>query len=225
MGEYLDLEKDGIAKIQQIVPVIVKHLTHAHAKVRYAAGHALGQIADDMRPEFQENFHEVVMPGMFQLLSDPVPRVVAHAGGCLANIIEGMSKGVVGNYSEQFLGRFLALLQDESSCSLIKEGAAASITSIAQAAEEDFAPYFKDMMNMLLPAIANMNTKALTNLRGHCIEGISMMMKGVGKGPSSAYIENTVTVLNALVEQPMDEADMTRQFIFSAWGRICRVFG
>lgn len=142
IGEYLDLETDGVSKIQQIIPVIVKHLTHTHPKVRYAAGHALGQIADDMRPEFQENFHEVVMPGMFQLLCDPIPRVVAHGGGCLANIIEGMSKGIIGNYLDQFLQKFLALLQDEESCSLVKEGSAASITSIAQSAEEDFQPYF-----------------------------------------------------------------------------------
>ncbi len=42
VGEYLDLETDGVVKIKQIIPVIVKHLAHTHAKVRYAAGHALG---------------------------------------------------------------------------------------------------------------------------------------------------------------------------------------
>ncbi len=153
-----------------------------------------------MRPEFQQNFHEIVMPGMFQLLNDPVPRVVAHAGGCLANIIEGMEKGVVANYNEQFLGKFLQLLQDEQSCSLVKEGAAASITSITQAAEDEFTPYFANMMNMLMPAIASMKTKALINLRGHCIECVSMMMKGVGKEASKPYLDNVVSVFNALVQ-------------------------
>lgn len=58
-----------------MIPVVVQHLTHPNPKVRYAALHCLGQIADDMTEEFQENFHESVLPSLIQMLDDPVPRV------------------------------------------------------------------------------------------------------------------------------------------------------
>ena len=73
-------------------------------------------------------------------------------------------------------------------------------------------------------AIANMNSKELINLRGHCIECVSMMIKGVDKKKAMPYLDTVITVFTQLVEQPMDDGDITRQFIYSAWGRICRVF-
>lgn len=69
-----------------------------------------------------------------------------------------------------------------------------------------------------------MNTKDLINLRGHCIECVSMMIKGVGKKVAMPYLDTVITVFSQLIEQPMDDGDITRQFIYSAWGRICRVF-
>lgn len=60
VGEYID----DIQKIAPMIPIVVQHLTHPNEKIRYAALHCLGQIADDMTEEFQDNFHESVLPAL-----------------------------------------------------------------------------------------------------------------------------------------------------------------
>ena len=48
VGEYLD----DTQKIAPMVPVIIQHLLHSNPKIRYAALHCIGQMADDMTEEF-----------------------------------------------------------------------------------------------------------------------------------------------------------------------------
>ena len=69
-------------------------MQHPNPKIRYAALHCLGQIADDMTEEFQENFHESVLPALVAMLNDPVPRVQAHACAALTNFFEGTEEEV-----------------------------------------------------------------------------------------------------------------------------------
>lgn len=71
VGEYID----DIQKIAPMIPVVIQHLQHPTPKIRYAALHCIGQIADDMSEEFQENFHESVLPALLTMLGDSVPRV------------------------------------------------------------------------------------------------------------------------------------------------------
>ena len=48
VGEYVD----EVSKIQTMVPVIVQHVQHPNPKIRYAALHCIGQLADDMPGDF-----------------------------------------------------------------------------------------------------------------------------------------------------------------------------
>lgn len=48
IGEYVE----EVATIQPMVPVIITNMNHENPKVRYAALHAVGQIADDMSGDF-----------------------------------------------------------------------------------------------------------------------------------------------------------------------------
>jgi hypothetical protein len=51
-----------------------------------------------MTEEFQENFHESVLPAIITMLDDPVPRVQAHACAALTNFLEGTEEEVAKNY-------------------------------------------------------------------------------------------------------------------------------
>jgi hypothetical protein len=48
VGEYLD----ETAKIAPMIPVVIQHLQHPNPKIRYAALHCIGQMADDMTEDF-----------------------------------------------------------------------------------------------------------------------------------------------------------------------------
>lgn len=91
VGEYIN----DINNISAMVPIVIDHLQHPNAKIRYAALHCIGQISDDMTEEFQETFGESVLPAMIQLLEDPVPRVSAHCCSAITNFMDGADEDLV----------------------------------------------------------------------------------------------------------------------------------
>ncbi len=65
-----------------------KSVSHPHPKVRYAALQMLGQLSDDMKPNFQQVYGEEILPVIFSCTKDEVPRVQGHAMACLTNFFE-----------------------------------------------------------------------------------------------------------------------------------------
>jgi len=66
VGEYVD----EVDKIRPMMPIIFQHLQHENPKIRYAALHCVGQLADDMPGDFQKTFHAEAMPAMIAGLDD-----------------------------------------------------------------------------------------------------------------------------------------------------------
>lgn len=98
IGEYVD----NVDLIAPMVGQVVLHLQHANPKVRYAAVHCVGQMADDMKSKFQTKFGAEVFPAMLQQLDDPIPRVSAHVCSALSNYGENSTQEQLLPYLQQF---------------------------------------------------------------------------------------------------------------------------
>lgn len=48
----------------------------------------LGQISDDMKPDFQQVYGEKLIPIILGSTKDEIPRVQGHAMACLTNFLE-----------------------------------------------------------------------------------------------------------------------------------------
>lgn len=60
-----------------------------HAKVRWAACQALGQLCTDLGPGLQEAEHARILPGLMAVMRDfAQPRVQAHAAAAVVNFSE-----------------------------------------------------------------------------------------------------------------------------------------
>lgn len=147
-----------------MIPVVVQHLTHQNPKVRYSALHCLGQIADDMTEEFQENFHESVLPALIHMLNDPVPRVQAHACAALTNFFEGTSEEVASQYLQSSMGKLSELIQ--SGISIIKENAVTALASLAEASKANFEPYFDECIQYLCSFLSKFNEPCYKQFKG-----------------------------------------------------------
>jgi hypothetical protein len=104
-------------------------------------------MADDMTEDFQENFHEQVLPALTQMLDDPIPRVQAHACAALTNFFEGTSEDIIVNYMATILPKLFNLIQ--TGISIIKENAVTALASLAEAAKEKFSAYFDQCLQFL----------------------------------------------------------------------------
>jgi hypothetical protein len=55
-----------ISKIDLMIPTAIEHCKHPNPKVRHSAIHCLGQFATDLKKPFTENYHETVIPMLYE---------------------------------------------------------------------------------------------------------------------------------------------------------------
>ena len=131
-----------------------------------------------MTEEFQENFHEQVLPAIITLLSDPVPRVQAHACAALTNFFEGTSEEIAVNYIQATLPKLSHLIQ--TGISIIKENAVTALASLAEASKSNFDPFFEDSLRFLIGYLGQFNEPHYKQFKGQVIEAITIISSSVG---------------------------------------------
>jgi len=215
VGEYID----DIQKIAPMIPVIVHHFAHQNPKIRFAALQCIGQIADDMTEEFQDNFHEQVLPAIISLLSDPVPRVQAHACAALTNFFEGTSEEIAVNYIQATLPKLSHLIQ--TGISIIKENAVTALASLAEAAKNNFDPFFEDSLRFLIGYLAAFNEPHYKQFKGQVIEAITIISSSVGLEKFRPHAPAVIAAMLEVQNKQLDSKDPQRTYLLSAWQRIC----
>lgn len=56
--------------LEPVIHMILNSFQDPHAKVRWAAINAIGQLSTDLGPYLQENFHQKVLPSLIRSLDD-----------------------------------------------------------------------------------------------------------------------------------------------------------
>ena len=215
VGEYID----DISKIAPMVPVIVQHFVHPNPKIRYAALHCIGQMADDMTEEFQENFHESVLPAIVNMLDDQVPRVQAHACAALTNFFEGTSEETAQNYIQVTMPKLSHLIQ--TGISIIKENAVTALASLAEASKQGFEPYFDQCISFLCGYLQAFNEPVYKQFKGQVIEAVTIISASVGVEKFRPHAAMVISAMLEIQNKQLDSKDPQKTYLLSAWQRMC----
>ena len=148
-----------------------------------------------MTEEFQDNFHESVLPALIQMLDDPVPRVQAHACAALTNFFEGTSEEVAQQYIAATIPKLSNLIQN--GITIIKENAVTALASLAEAAKESFNPFFEEALKFLCGYLAAFNEPHYKQFKGQVIESITIIAASVGL---DMFRPHAPLVINAMLE-------------------------
>lgn len=220
--------------LKTMVDGLLPYLNDSHPRVRYAACNALGQMATDFCPDFQEKFHQEVIPKLLILLDDHEnPRVQAHAGAALVNLFEECSPKIVNMYIDMVankLGQLIEIKMKElldKGRKLVLEQAVVTLASLADSAQENFVNYYDKFVPGLKYIIEMSNTDELKLLRGKAIECISLIGLAVGK---ERFCSDASDVMNMLLrtqtgELVLADDDPQISYMISAWARICKILG
>lgn len=126
---------------RQLVDAIIAYATDPHPRVRYAVCHALGQLATDFAPHYEERFHHKILPVLGNILAlDPCARVQAHAAAALVNFVDDLPKELLGPYLDDIVGKLAQTLS--SNIDFLRDQSVVTLATIAQTAEEAFAKYY-----------------------------------------------------------------------------------
>ncbi|EGR31191.1 hypothetical protein IMG5_116170 [Ichthyophthirius multifiliis] len=215
VGEYID----DVATVQPIMDVVLKFLSSPNPVIRYGVFHAIGQISDDMKPEFQTVYKDSIMKVILQHLDDPVPRVASHAAAALTNFVEGFTEQDVQPYLQVTLEKLFALVN--SGCSIVKENCMTAIASTAEAAKEHFHAYFDISMPILFKVFDAYKGKEYKQLRGQTIECITLIAHSVSKEKFLPYLDQITNIIINIQESNLDNQDPQKTYVLSGWQRLC----
>ena len=223
-----------LPNLKQIVEAIFPFLEDSHPRVRFAACNALGQMANDFSPEFQERFHGTFIPSMVNLFTlSENPRVQAHCGAALVNFFEECSPKLVVQYMDLVAERIERVLSTkmqelvENGKKLVLEQTIITLAALADASQEHFIKYYDRFMPVLKYIIQNANSDDLRTLRGKTIECVSLIGLAVGK---EKFCTDAADVMNMLLKTQTGEVQLADDdpqlgYIISSWARICKILG
>eukprot|EP00927_Polykrikos_kofoidii_P062400 TRINITY_DN57211_c0_g1_i1.p1 TRINITY_DN57211_c0_g1~~TRINITY_DN57211_c0_g1_i1.p1 ORF type:complete len:1155 (+),score=220.20 TRINITY_DN57211_c0_g1_i1:93-3557(+) len=208
---------EEMAASGETLNLVLQHFEHPHARVRYAAVHAIGQIANDFTPHFQESSHATVMPALLLRMDDPVERVVVMAMMAFVSFGETLDRVLMLSYAHHFTRKFVQMLQSTQSGSLREE----SITCIAVVAEvlgDDFSQYYDGIMPMLKHFVMHATEAKQSRLRGKSFECMSFLGIAVGK---DRFLPDAKEAVAEMMGTPLAADDVQREYIKQAAERIC----
>lgn len=217
---------EHVTDVNDVAPIIelaIKFLNDNHPKIRYAACHLIGQIADDLQPSFQIKFHSQVLPALLNKYSEEVPRVLSHVLAATLNFVNGLPKDLLKGYIETILNATLPLVQ--KGISIVRENAVATFSAVAEAAEELYQPYFERSVPIIYEIMKTSNQPMYRKLRGLCIECITLMCESVGKDYFKKYANEIIELMIQIQKYDVvfDTKDPLIAYLCSGWQRICTV--
>lgn len=223
--------------LDQIVNGILNFLADPHPRVRHAACNAIGQMATDFSPEFENKFHGQVVPALCRLLIDSSNiRVQAHSACAMINFYEECPQEILANYLDPItehiqlaLSNYMSegLPRDEGKLFVV-ESIIVALSSVADSSAESFLAYYEKFMPCLKFIIKESSgVENLRLLRGKAIECISLIGMAVGKEKFCADASDIMQMLLATQTGDLKLADDDPQlsYMMGAWARICSILG
>lgn len=124
-------------RLGDLLSLIWPAFNDAHARVQYAACHALGQLCTDFAGPLQERFAQQCLASLVGVLvSSSQPRVQCHAAAALINFAEGVDSAIVAPFLDGLLERLISLLG--SNVVYLQEQVIATMASFSSAAGTAF---------------------------------------------------------------------------------------
>jgi importin-5 len=202
-----------------------------HARVQYAACHALGQLCTDFPGRIQEEFARDALSALLSLLQNSTePRVQCHASAALVNFAENCDPDTVSPFLDGILGILAAILARASCPGYLKEQLIATIGAYSGAAQSRFAGFFDQLAPLLIGGLDS--TTQSRKVQCRAVEALSLVLLAVKdasevQGSVNTCLPGFLHHLQTL-EESMSSCladDPMREFLSEAWLRMARLLG
>jgi len=209
VGEYLD----DIDEIELALELSLNYINHPHPMIRYAVCHTIGQLANDMKPEFQLKYHSKILPLLVGVLHDKSPLVACHGSAALNNFIEGMNLKPLVDYLSTLVPEVLLCI--EKTEGKFKEQGILALSNTSKIARDKFKPYMKVSIDLLIDIIKKCSSEKFTKVRGLALGAIAQIGSSVGYDNFRDYLEDLMMFLKLTPGELFEISHLT-----VAWRRL-----
>jgi hypothetical protein len=217
-------EKQMRAQLEPLVGMCLAGLQDPHAKVRWAACQALGQMCTDLGPDLQEAAGDRVLPALIAAMENfEHPRVQAHASAVVVNFSEGADPQRMAPHLDSLISQLIALLRNGKR--LVQEGALTAMASVADASQEQFDKYYAHVMPLLSAVLTQASGREHRLLRAKALECVSLVGMAVGRERFRADAGAVMAYLSQLHASELEPDDPTAAYMLQAGARLCKALG
>mmetsp|Transcript_32109 Transcript_32109/g.90183 ORF Transcript_32109/g.90183 Transcript_32109/m.90183 type:complete len:1118 (-) Transcript_32109:115-3468(-) len=204
--------------VGEMAKLLLAHMDHPHPRVRCTAAHAMGQLANDQAPHFQDAWHSTVMPKLLQLFDDSVDRVASMSMSAFVSFGEELDNALMAEYAPTFMGKLVSRLQS-SKHRMVLEESITSIAVIAGVIGKDFSLYYDVIMPLLKQLVLNAKGEKESRLRGKAFECLSLLGLAVGK---EKFLPDAKDAIGLMLRTDLGTDELLREYIKEASERICK---
>jgi hypothetical protein len=221
IAEYVEDQ----SQVEEMVRQTIKLLAHPNMRVRYAGWGCLAQFGEDHAETVPETFANEVCQAFIIGLDDPVQKVLKRSLEGFGIVLQFIERDLLEPACKPILQKlapraFAALEQFPK----LTEEALAVISILAQQMEDGFAPYYAELMPLLMQT---MKTTAASVEKRSCFGRTVECIAHVGSAGGAATFKNDAqNVMQAMIEVSKSAAapaeDVGKEYILVASEVICK---
>jgi hypothetical protein len=228
------------------VVAVCSFVRDAHPRVRYAAVHAIGQIANDFPGMVPQHHRKQAFPALIDVLKDYAhPRLQSLAASSLLNLVDGCKPAHLKPFFTPLMQLLAELLRNAHQ--MVQSNVLPVIAAIAGELPAQFAPHYSTLVPPMIYIIRHATSKATRMLRAKAMEAVSFIGMSMGKdmfiNDARILMQIFMDMMNTLkaessaaeVRRARNEAananagagedDYSEQYMLQAWPRICSCLG
>ncbi|KAJ6368058.1 hypothetical protein OIU78_000601 [Salix suchowensis] len=195
-----------------------------HPCVRWTALYAIKQFSKHLIPEFQDQYHEQVLPALTKAVDDfNYPRVQVQAYSALYEFTSNCTSSILNPYVKEIVTKLLKDLRGEKH--MIKGETLKVLSAIAYSSQDQFSEYYGAVMPYLKAIMMNAKTELDHNLLANSVDCITMAWMAVGKEKIRDDIDMVVKMLISLQRSELEANDPMRCQLLQAWARLGKCLG
>ena len=222
IAEIAGFIKD-IESIQKLIKMIINDLFNKNVKVQYASLYCIAELSDEHNPDFQNTYHQDIVPNLIKLLTETkCLRVQLEICDALDMFVEHMTDDTAAKYLQSSLDvLFNIFIKSEEECPpALKEGILDVVKEFIGASEEEFKKYSEKCFQILLQYLSNILNKNINRtLVGPLLEIISE----IGPLCPELFKNYLITLVDTLIQintnMPSFKENIAN-YLMSTWEKL-----
>ena len=222
IAEIAGFIKD-IESIEKLIKMIINDLFNKNIKVQYASLYCIAELSDEHNPDFQNTYHQEIVPNLIKLLSESkCLRVQLEICDALDMFVEHMTDDTAAKYLQNSLDvLFNIFIKSEEECPpSLKEGILDVVKEFINASEEEFKKYSEKCFQILLEYLSNILNKNINRtLVGPLLEIISE----IGPLCPELFKNYLITLVDTLIQINKNMPNFKENianYLMSTWEKL-----
>ncbi|XP_043818146.1 importin subunit beta-3-like [Manihot esculenta] len=199
----------SIDNLELLVELPIKAAEDTHFRVRWAAINAIEEFSNDLKPEFQLQYYQQVLPALSKALNLSMhPCIQVQAASSLFYFSKHCTSDQLTPYMDEIVHNLLRCIQKGNH--LLEEEALTAAASLASSAEDWFQEHYRNVMPYLRVVMMKAAAESDSILLLKSLECITLVGVAIGKEKFSDYIQMVVQLLISLQESELKIEDLMR---------------